>query len=79
MKKKLKKVDECYNNAEVYQCPRCNQDYCDNCHEKQEVDFDIINSSDDNPKAKIEWKGLMVCPYCYNQLIDLKLKISCTK
>ena len=67
----IRKVDECYNNSELYQCERCRHDtdnegwYCNNCNEPQVVNFDIEEDG-------YNLKGEIVCPYCYNQLIDIK-------
>jgi len=68
------KVEEPKDYSECWECPRCNQDYCNNCVDWHKVEFDIADGSDKNPKDNIEWKGLLVCPWCYNQLIDLKEK-----
>jgi len=78
---RMQEVKECYNNAEIYECLRCNQSYCDNCHPPQEVDFEIIEKVEGfggKPRVttteKIKWKDEKVCPYCYNQLRNLKIK-----
>ena len=57
------------NRHELWQCPRCSQDYCAFCIDKHIVDFDIIDGNDMKPSANIQWRGLMVCPWCYNQLL----------
>lgn len=65
----MEKVKEEYNCAEMYLCPRCEGEgssdgwYCDNCNPKHEIDFDI---EEDGKNLK----GIEVCPYCYNQLVD---------
>lgn len=42
---KPKKVTECYNNSNMYQCQRCKDDtdsdgwYCNTCNPPENVDF----------------------------------------
>lgn len=78
----LKKVHE--SNSNMYQCPRCKDSaeydgwYCDSCDTPYEVPFDVIEDIK-NWKGEIveknkNWQGEDVCPYCYNQLVDIKLK-----
>lgn len=60
---------------ETWECPRCLQSYCPDCVDKHTVDFEIMDKTEGMPELKpIQWKGLFVCPWCYNQLIDLKEK-----
>ena len=69
----MNKVDE-NERGEVYQCARCLQNYCTECHPTEEVDFEIADKTDEIPERArlVEWKGLIVCPFCYNQLVDKK-------
>ncbi len=72
---KPNKIKE-YEQSEIYRCGRCNQDYCSECNEAREVDFEVKDEPETNnlpefAKEKIEWKGEKVCPWCYNQLIDI--------
>ena len=67
----MKKVDEPNTNSEVWQCPRCKQDYCGECVDSVEVDFNIFDKPDGYNQRDENWKGLQVCPWCYNQLIDV--------
>lgn len=69
----MEKVDE-PNVDEVWNCPRCNQDYCGDCVDIYEVGFDIIDKSDGINTQDEQWKDRGVCPWCYNQLIDKKSK-----
>lgn len=63
------------NHPKTYECSRCNQWYCMDCDTSVEVDFRIIEKETGvDWKGKWEWINQDVCPYCYNQLIDLKLK-----
>lgn len=55
------------NRSEVYECLRCHQDYCTECNNSVEIDFDFDEKEDDS----IVTKGDDVCPYCYNQLLKL--------
>lgn len=59
------------NNQETIQCPRCNQSYCPNCINFETVEFEVMDSSE-QISNKIQWNGVEVCPWCYNQLVDLK-------
>ncbi|KKL49227.1 hypothetical protein LCGC14_2317630 [marine sediment metagenome] len=63
----MEKVKEPNIDYEVKDCPRCNQSFCPNCITFEEVDFVVFDND-------IKWKGTDVCPWCYNQLIDLKAK-----
>ncbi len=69
---KMEKVDE-PNVSDVWQCPRCHQDFCGECVDACEVDFDIkenINFERPDLDPHMEnWKGEYVCPWCYNQLV----------
>lgn len=67
---KFEKVKEPSCEVECWECPRCNKTYCPNCVENCQVDFKVIDGSDHKPTAKIEWSGLFVCPWCYNQLLE---------
>jgi len=70
--KELKKVKEPTKSETVYQCPRCKQDFCRICTSTKKVDFEIEEESEGYyHQDKIQWKDLIVCPKCYNQLIDL--------
>lgn len=69
----MKKVKE-PNKEELRECPRCCQDYCPDCVIFEEVDFEVFDGSDNLPYNKIQWQGLQVCPWCYNQLIDVNNK-----
>jgi len=71
-KQKPKKVsEEPYNNAEMYRCERCKCDapsegwYCDCCNPQEVVDFEVIEDG-------VNKQGDTVCPWCYNQLVDVK-------
>lgn len=73
---KMEKVEE-PNVGEGWQCPRCIQDYCDECVEKHEVNFEILDDIEGRHgfhQKPIQWKGLIVCPWCYNQLVIKKTK-----
>ncbi len=68
----MEKVQE-PNIGETWECPRCLNSHCDSCVEQHTVDFEVEDKKEGNPNiGKIQWKGLIVCPWCYNQLIDLK-------
>ena len=58
------------NVDEVWNCPRCHQDYCGDCVDKIKVDFEIEDEPDGFNQRKVQWQDLLVCPWCYNQLID---------
>lgn len=67
---KVKIYDE---YSECFKCERCNQHYCQECHEMVEVEFEVSDYSeyDINKEHKRSWEGESVCPHCYNQLIDI--------
>lgn len=71
---KNKKVEE-PTGALVWECPRCNQNYCGDCVEPINVDFDIKDAPEGFNQAEIEWNGSSVCPWCYNQLIDKEVSL----
>jgi len=68
----IEKVEIGNPDFECYECPRCSQHQCGHCNEPVEVDFNVIDSSENHPKDKIDWKDESVCPFCYNQLVDIK-------
>ena len=70
----LLKVEEPEGDWDVWECYRCKQSYCGECVETHEVKFDINDAPEGHNQEKINWKGERVCPWCYNQLIDLKEK-----
>lgn len=65
----MKKVDE-PNVEEAWQCPRCLHNHCGDCVDAQQVDFSIRDAPDGYNQLDVEWEGSLVCPWCYNQLID---------
>lgn len=67
----MKKVRE-PNLSDLWECPRCQSDFCGDCVDKFIVDFEILDEPEHLLK-KIQWKGLIVCPWCYNQLVELKM------
>jgi len=67
----MKKVNEPKNVDEVWQCPRCRQDHCGDCVDKCTVNFDVMDKPEGYGQKPMQWKGLIVCPWCYNQLIDM--------
>lgn len=70
----MEKADE-DTSSEVYTCRRCNQEYCSDCNPQIEVDFDVKEDKGDyNQDTRINRKGEIVCPFCYNQLIDKSRK-----
>lgn len=75
MTNKKVKVKEPSHNEKNW-CRRCNKTYCDNCVDVIEVDFDVkdnVNPERPDLEHNMEnFKGVKVCPWCYNQLIDLK-------
>ena len=72
---KLEKVDTPDYNDRF--CDRCSNSYCDNCIDFETVDFDIeeIITPEKRDKITVNWKYEKVCPWCYNQLIDLKKEL----
>ena len=70
----MKKVKEPIESETVYQCPRCRQDCCSNCQEAVNVDFEVEDKSDGFNTQIEQWKYKDVCPWCYNQLIDIVKK-----
>ena len=69
----MDKVKEPNTIEEVWQCPRCQQSYCGDCVSGYEVDFDIEDEPEGFNQKEMQWEGETVCPWCYNQLIDLNL------
>jgi len=59
-------------------CKRCDQYYCLDCISFYEVEDEIIEKIHHNnphfPDEDINWKGERVCPWCFNQLVDIKNK-----
>lgn len=58
---------------DIWMCPRCYHDYCGYCVDFTEVNFDIEDKPEGCNREVVKWKGISVCPWCYNQLIDKKL------
>jgi hypothetical protein len=59
---------------EVYECPRCCQNYCNQCCDSVIVDFDIKELERVGMSSKmINWKDYHLCPWCYNQLVDISV------
>lgn len=54
---------------DTWVCPRCKQDYCSECIEQHKVSFYIEDEPEGLNQNKIQWNGLLVCPWCYNQLL----------
>jgi Fe-S oxidoreductase len=69
----MEKVNEPKSVEEAWYCPRCKQSHCGDCVDKCMVDFDIMDEPDGFNQRKIQWEGLTVCPWCYNQLVDKQL------
>ncbi len=73
--KKLEKVQEPKNYDENNTCERCDQEYCANCVDFETVDFDVVEDINfDRPDLEVtivNYKDEEVCPWCYNQLIDI--------
>lgn len=65
----MKKVFEPEIINEVWNCPRCGQDYCGDCVEIHEVDFSVMDTGEVSQIVRIDWEGTLVCPWCYNQLM----------
>jgi len=57
---------------ETRECRRCNQSHCKDCVDYHTVDFDILDSPEGYNQKDIQWEGIDVCPWCYNQLLNLK-------
>lgn len=59
-------------------CPRCDTYCCRECVDFHTVDFDIeediYEGQGFRPPEMRGWKGEQVCPWCYNQLVDIKNK-----
>ena len=75
-KMKLEEVEE--PQYDTNWCQRCDENYCVECVDFNEVEFDIeenvyANRPDSKPLFQ-NWKGEMVCPFCYNQLAKKKNK-----
>jgi len=64
----LKKVKQPHNFDE-WECPRCLQHKCGKCVKQHKVEFEVMDSKEGS-KKQIQWKGLIVCPWCYNQLVE---------
>lgn len=71
-KLKISRAEQEYNEN---WCRRCDKYYCLECVEFYEVTFDIEeNVYADRPDLTPHMetlKGEKVCPWCYNQLIDI--------
>lgn len=70
---KIEKVKE-PEGKDVWQCPRCHQDFCEDCVDKHNVNFEVADEPEGYNQRTIQWKDLLVCPWCYNQLIDVAEK-----
>ena len=78
MIKKVHIFEDCGN---LQQCQRCKDStdtdgwFCTDCNDFIEVDFDVEDPITDrfgNITGKtINRKGEIVCPWCYNQLVDI--------
>lgn len=63
------KVEENNERFSVYECPRCRQDYCENCNNSHIIDFEVEDAPEGWHEKPVQWKNWEVCPWCYNQLI----------
>ena len=76
----MEKVEISRAEKEYYEnyCRRCGRHYCLNCVDFHKVEIEVIEKiRHDNPNLpdeNINWKDEEVCPWCYNQLCDLKNK-----
>jgi len=66
---KVKEPKEPIGN--IWKCPRCDEIKCEVCIKKQTVDFDIADEPIGMQNTIVQWKGKSVCPWCYNQLLDM--------
>lgn len=57
--------------SDTWYCIRCKKHHCCNCVESHEVDFDVKDTPEGHNEIDKHWKGEEVCPWCYNQLVDL--------
>ena len=71
----MKKVEisKAEEEHSTHWCRRCDKYHCVECISFYTVDFDVEENigREDNPYIE-NWKGEEVCPWCYNQLVDLK-------
>lgn len=54
-------------------CSRCDRYFCKNCIEFHKLEFSIeedVFEGSCEPSRFINYKEEMVCPWCYNQLVD---------
>ena len=66
-------VEEPEHSDLDWECPRCQKFQCGDCIVGWEVDFDIYEERMFFDKNVLRnFHGLRVCPWCYNQLVDLK-------
>lgn len=74
----MKKIEisKCEEEYHTNWCERCDQYYCWDCIDFVEVEGDLIENIEIPnpyfPDYKKNWKGEKLCPWCYNQLVDLK-------
>ena len=78
VKKKMEKVKEPKHYGGIKMCDRCDEQFCFDCIDFRQIDFDvgdnILSERPDLEPTIINRRGDNVCPWCYNQLIDLKEK-----
>lgn len=55
------------NRSDIYECLRCHQEYCSECNDSVEIDFDLTKEIEEDELVRKEDN---VCPFCYNQLLD---------
>jgi len=67
----MEKIKEPNETEIVYECGRCGQDYCEDCQSSVTVDFEVEDKSEGFNTLLEQWKDRKVCPWCYNQLIDI--------
>lgn len=68
---RVEEPDMCW---EVWNCSRCGQEHCGDCVKGHTVDFEVWGKPDGYNQQDENWEGSQVCPWCYNQLIDISQK-----
>ncbi len=78
MKLKTIKISNRVEGYDQNWCERCEKSYCKDCVPFRKVEFGIVENIYENKRPDLKpffknYKEHEVCPWCYNQLVEIKL------